>query len=157
MKKTLLLAVSVILLMSCTENTNTDRSKEKTLNGTAEQALSVQSAQTDVCDSVCCINDVVGVYTGTLPAASSPGIKTELTLNEDKTFMLISEFLEEKDGKFTEKGEFSIEKGILTTKAVGGGTISYFKIEPEQLRMLNQDKQEISGELADAYVLKKSK
>lgn len=155
MKKMLLGAVSVCLLMGCTGNTKTEGSKQDALNGSVERVQTAQNTIEKTNDN-CYISCVVGVYTGTLPAASSPGIKTELTLNDDQTFTLLSEFLEEKDGKFTEQGTFDITGGILTTTAKGG-TISYFKVEQDQLRMLNQDKQEITGELAAFYVLKKAK
>ncbi len=51
-----------------------------------------------------------GTYTGKLPCASCPGIETTLTLNSDKTYTLDENYLEEKDGKTTEKGTFTWSK-----------------------------------------------
>ena len=48
-----------------------------------------------------------GTYSGKLPCASCPGIETKLTLNEDNTYTLEENYLEEKDGKFSEKGKFA--------------------------------------------------
>ena len=36
-----------------------------------------------------------------------------------------------------------------------GGELSYYKVEENHLRKLTMDKQEITGELADHYVLNK--
>lgn len=57
-----------------------------------------------------------GTYTGTVPCASCPGIETTLTLNKDKTYLLEENYLEEKDGKFSEKGSFEVsEDGLFIT------------------------------------------
>ena len=142
MNRYLVLVIFAVVMMSCTGKSNAKKETECTASSEqqVEQTGAVQ---------------VQGVYSGTLPAASSPGIKMTLNLNEDKTFMLTSEYLEEKDGIFTEKGTYVLEDGILTTNA-DGGTISYFKVETNQLRMLDQDKKEITGELASCYLLTKT-
>ena len=137
--------------MSCVEN---KKSNAETTSAEQTVLQTPEATTVEVTDS-CCVKRIVGVYKGTLPAASSPGIKTELTLNEDLTFVHFSEFLEEKDGKFTEKGTFKVADGVLTATA-DEGTITYFKVEEGQLRMLNQDKEEIIGEMAELYVLKKT-
>ena len=156
MKKTIISAALVMSLMSCTGNSKTETTKDQTKQTTTEQ-VTEQTPETTALETTdsCCVSEIVGVYEGTLPAASSPGIKTELTLNEDNTFTLLSEYLEEEDGKFTEKGEFKIEDGILITTSEEG-TISYFKIEEKQLRMLDEEKQEITDEMAGQYILKKA-
>lgn len=145
----MLLAVSVLLLMSCAGKQKTEESAAANEKSQTEKVAEVQTTPSYT------VSNIIGVYTGTLPAASSPGIKTELTLNEDKSYTLNSEFLEETDGKFTEEGSFDIEHNILTITGVEG-TVSYYKIEKNQLRMLNMDKQEITGETAELYVLKKT-
>ena len=152
MKKTTILAALVITLMSCNGNKKTEASDAQTEQNSTEQVTEKTGAESA---ASCCLSTVAGVYSGTLPSASSPGIKTELTLNEDQTFTHFSEFLEEEDGKFTEKGTFQVENDILTATAESG-TVTYFKIEENQLRMLNQDKEEITGEMADLYILKKT-
>ncbi len=47
-----------------------------------------------------------GAYSGTLPCASCPGIETRLILKDDKTYELSSTYIDEKDGKFNDKGTF---------------------------------------------------
>ena len=132
MKKYVLVVAVAAALFSCSGNpkadaTQTDKNKQETA-----QVPDMHNAETSL--------DYWGVYEGTLPAASSPGIKTTLTLNKDKTFTLRSEYIDEKDGIFNE-----------------GGDITYYKVEEGQLKMLDQQKQPIRGDLAKFYILKQTK
>ena len=77
MKKYVLVVAVAAALFSCSGNpkadaTQTDKNKQETA-----QVPDMHNAETSL--------DYWGVYEGTLPAASSPGIKTTLTLNKDKT------------------------------------------------------------------------
>ena len=47
-----------------------------------------------------------------------------------------------------------VEGNILTLKEEGG-EISYYKVEENKVRLLNDDKQEITGALAEHYILNK--
>ena len=145
MKKNMILMAVLAMMMSCTDN-KTSKS--------ADNQTSPMEQKTENSSAV--FTEVNGVYRGTLPAASSPGIKTTLTLHADKTFSLVSEFLEEKNGVFKEKGNYDIEADILTATSEEG-TVSYYKIESNRLRMLDQEKHAITGDLAEAYVLTKDK
>ena len=49
----------------------------------------------------------------------------------------------------------NILKDNLLTLNEEGGELSYYKVEENHLRKLTMDKQEITGELADHYVLNK--
>ena len=80
MKKYVLVVAVAAALFSCSGNpkadaTQTDKNKQETA-----QVPDMHNAETSL--------DYWGVYEGTLPAASSPGIKTTLTLNKDKTNIL---------------------------------------------------------------------
>ena len=134
MKKYVLVVAVAAALFSCSGNpkadaTQTDKNKQETA-----QVPDMHNAETSL--------DYWGVYEGTLPAASSPGIKTTLTLNKEKTFTLRSEYIDEKD--------------VLTTKQEGGD-ITYYKVEEGQLKMLDQQKQPVTGDLAKFYILKQTK
>ena len=52
------------------------------------------------------------------------------------------------------KGTYTLEGNILTLKEEGG-EISYYKVEENRVRLLTDDKQEITGALADHYILNK--
>ena len=143
MKRNMLLMAVAVIMMSCAGNANTKKANDDT------------NSRTESVEQVCAA-EISGIYSGTLPAASSPGIKMTLNLSADKTFTLTSEYLEEEDGLFTEKGTYTLKGNILTTKAEEG-TISYFRVETSQLRMLDQNQKDITGELASLYVLTKTK
>ena len=98
--------------------------------------------------------DYEGIYKGVLPAADCPGIETTLTLNPDKSFTLHSVYME-KNTSFVATGTYTVEKDLLTLKETSKEW-SYYKVEENRLRKLDKDKKEITGELANHYVLKKS-
>ena len=69
------------------------------------------TAQTENVDSTAIKTESVSeVYEGTIPCADCPGIEMKLTLNDDKTFVLESNYLEKKDGKITDKGSFELSE-----------------------------------------------
>ena len=145
MKKYVLVVAVAAALFSCSGNpkadaTQTDKNKQETA-----QVPDMHNAETSL--------DYWGVYEGTLPAASSPGIKTTLTLNKDKTFTLRSEYIDEKDGIFNDKGTYTLDGNVLTARQEGGD-ITYYKVEEGQLKMLDQQKQPVTGDLAKFYILK---
>ena len=112
MKKYVLVVAVAAALFSCSGNpkadaTQTDKNKQETA-----QVPDMHNAETSL--------DYWGVYEGTLPAASSPGIKTTLTLNKDKTFTLRSEYIDEKDGIFNDKGTYTLDGNVLTARQEGG-------------------------------------
>lgn len=96
--------------------------------------------------------DYVGTYTGTTPAADCPGIEMKLTLGSDGTYTLDRTYLE-RDGSFTERGKYSVDGNLLTLNEEG--VKFYYKVEENRLRMLDADKQEITGELASHFILNK--
>lgn len=99
--------------------------------------------------------DYFGVYEGTLPAASCPGIRTVLTLHKDTTFTLHSEYIDEKDGVFDAKGRYALQGSLMTLRA-DDGEIYYYKVEEGRVRLLNADKKPITGPLAENYILKQT-
>lgn len=98
--------------------------------------------------------DIEGTYKGVLPAADCPGIETTLTLNPDNTYTLHSVYID-KNTTFDEKGTYTVEKDLLTLKEEKG-ELSYYNIEENRLRQLTADKQKVTGELAEHYVLEKN-
>ena len=99
--------------------------------------------------------ELCGTYQGTLPAASSPGIETTLTFNEDNSYTEQLVFIDEPDGTFIESGNFSVNKNIAELTPHNDEK-SYYRIEKNQIRRLNADKKEVTGPLAAAYVLQQT-
>lgn len=100
------------------------------------------------------IEEYCGTYEGTLPAADGSGIKTTVSLDKAHHFTAHLVYIDKTDGSFNEKGTFSRENNILTLKQTDD-EVTYYRIEPGQLRQLNQDKEPVKGNLAEHYILKK--
>lgn len=95
-----------------------------------------------------------GTYEATVPCADCPGIKTSLTLNNDKTFSITEEYLERKS-KSEDKGTFTWDAtgSIITLK---GKTANYkYKVGENMLIQLDMEGKEIDGPNKDLYVFKK--
>ena len=73
-----------------------------------------------------------GTYEGILPAADCEGIRTALTLNNDNTYVLRSEYIGEKDAIFESKGSYHFINGRLMELAQSSSNEkSYYKILDE--------------------------
>lgn len=101
--------------------------------------------------------DYHGVYEGTLPCADCEGIKTQLTVNDDNTFVLVSDYLGEEDAKFEDKGTYFIEDGEILVIQDEDGEQKYYKLQEGSLAQLDANKKLIEGEMAPLYVLTKVK
>lgn len=95
-----------------------------------------------------------GTYKGTLPAADCPGINQTLTLNQDNTFTLNSEYIDRKGSNTNESGSFQVA-GEIVTLTPQNGKASHYKIGEGTVTLLTPEKQAITGDLADQYILKK--
>lgn len=96
--------------------------------------------------------DYEGTYKGTMPAADCPGINITLNLLEDGTYSETNEYIERST--FEDKGTYHVEGNVLTAVSEKNDT-SYYKVEENQLKKLNKEKAEVTGELAKYYILKK--
>lgn len=141
MKTFLILVCSYFFLTSCG---NASR-PNSTATDTDTTAIDIHNAENSL--------DYQGTYKGVLPAADCPGIETTLTLTKSKIFTLHSKYLE-RNAAFEEKGTYAVDDNILTLKA-DNGEFSYYKIEENRLRMLTLEKKEVTGDLAEYYLLNK--
>ncbi|PIF44626.1 putative lipoprotein NlpE involved in copper resistance [Chryseobacterium sp. 52] len=98
--------------------------------------------------------DWPGTYEAVVPCADCPGIKTSLTLNNDKTFSISEEYLE-RNSKNQDKGTFAWDAAgsVITLK---GKSASYtYKVGENILIQLDMEGKEITGPNKDLYVFKK--
>lgn len=145
MKIFVLVVVAAIAMSSCSGNKQADNAQA---SGTeAVEVPDMHNAQNSL--------DYYGIYEGILPAADCPGIQNTLTLNKDNTFTLHGEYLE-RNTSYDDKGTYTLDGNILTLKTDKGET-SYYKVGEGQVRMLGADKQEVTGPLAEHYILKQTK
>ncbi|ENX41051.1 copper resistance protein NlpE [Acinetobacter sp. NIPH 2100] len=149
MKKSLIaISLASIFLVACNK-AETPKTDEQTPPATSEVVDSAHTAENSL--------DWNGTYTGVVPCADCEGIKTELELNQDKTFELKETYLGKGDGKaFESKGSFNFDSqntSIIELDKAGDGR-KYFVAEG-YLKALDTEGKEITGELAEKYELKK--
>ncbi len=99
-----------------------------------------------------------GSYSGVVPCANCEGIETELTLSGDMSYLLTTRYLGRNPSKTdTAKGKFSLQENKLKLDGIKGNErSSLYKVEANQVRQLDMEGKEITGELAKRYVLSKN-
>ncbi|KXO76835.1 copper resistance protein NlpE N-terminal domain-containing protein [Acinetobacter venetianus] len=151
MKKSIIaLSLASVFLVACSKADNKNN-QEQAPTATSE-AVAVDSAHTAE-NSL----DWNGTYKGVLPCADCEGIETELELNADKTYELKETYLGKGDGKaFESKGSFQFDANNTSVIELDktGDNRKYFVAEG-YLKALDMEGNEITGDLADKYELKK--
>jgi copper homeostasis protein (lipoprotein) len=101
--------------------------------------------------------DWPGIYTGTLPCADCEGIVTTITLNDDQTY-LISTVYKGKSYKVCENsGKFSWDEAGNTIRLHGiTAAPNRYRVAENKLIQLDMEGNQITGALADKYVLAKA-
>lgn len=100
--------------------------------------------------------DWSGVYAGTLPCASCPGIKTRIVIHSDGLYSKESHYLE-NPGVVTETGQikWDTQGRNITLDSDSSDEPSHYWVVENALVELDQNKQKVSGELAAHYRLEK--
>ena len=142
-----MILAAALALVACGGNAPKKKAAAETQTTTAA-APDMHTAETSL--------DYLGTYEGTLPAADCPGIQTTLTLDPDGTYTLHMKYID-RDAEFDEKGVFSVKENLLTLTQLDDGSEEYYKVEENRLRMLDAEKQPVTGALAENYVLQKIK
>lgn len=137
-------------LMSCQPKNQSETQENTTPTENTTDSLAVSDGHNSR-NSV----DWQGTYEGTLPCADCPGIKTTIVLNEDGSFTMKQEYLE-RESIFEEKGNFiwSEDGGKIQLK-LKDNEVYNFIVGENKLFMLDQEGNEITGELAEHYILDK--
>lgn len=144
MKKTSLAAIVVLAFMiaSCTGKQADKNAQNADTVAVVEEMVSPAAG-------------FYGTYEGTLPCADCSGIKTILTLNDDTTYELSSEYLGKKDGKFNESGTYTVEEDLITLLTPSSGDKTYYRILDGKVALTDSTGVLTEGELADKYILTK--
>ncbi|MGR5063631.1 copper resistance protein NlpE [Photobacterium sp. DNB22_13_2] len=97
-----------------------------------------------------------GTYTGILPCADCEGIKTELVVKKDGTFILTEVYLGKEGSAFEYEGSFNWNTAGNTIALPGAGddAVQYF-VGENQLFRLDKEGNRVEGDLASHYVLRK--
>lgn len=102
--------------------------------------------------------DWEGVYTGILPCADCQGIETMIRLNRDLTFVIQTKYLGKTSDIVTDRGSFYWNKdgsGIVLTGTCPVRPGEY-QVGENMIRQLDMEGKQITGALAEKYVLRKS-
>ena len=133
MKNKVMILAAAITLVACGGNQQKKAVSEK---------VKADAVKVDMHDAESSL-DYQGTYTGVFPAADCPGIDS-----------LHMKYLD-RDSEFDEKGAYKVKGNLLTLTPMDGQP-EYYKVEENQVRKLNADKQPVTGALAENYVLKKT-
>jgi copper homeostasis protein (lipoprotein) len=100
--------------------------------------------------------DYLGTYKGTLPCADCEGIETTITLNKDETYTSTMKYLGKEEKEFKDMGDYTwMEDGNrLSLEGIDTPPVFYFVAEGKLIQ-LNQEGNEIKGNLAKNYELLK--
>jgi heat shock protein HslJ len=118
-----------------------------------EQSTDVENTMVDHHNSQNSL-DWSGTYTGLLPCASCEGIRTDLVLNDDMTFVLTTFYVGENDDEIVETGSFTWNDAGNTVVLDGlTDRPNQFFVGENMLFQLDMDGNRITGDMADAYKL----
>jgi uncharacterized lipoprotein NlpE involved in copper resistance len=101
--------------------------------------------------------DWAGVYTGTIPSGSGPGINAMLRLNPDQSFLLRYEYIDRSSIPYDWTGSFQWDKKGNTIILDADNVPPYYKVAENKLIQLDMKGKPIKGSLADNYVLNKER
>ncbi len=140
LKSLSIVALVALTLTSCTSEKAPEVENEVVDNHTSENSLDWQ-----------------GTYSANLPCADCEYIETELSLNADMKYELITQHIgREKSFPDTVKGSFKWEGNNVKLDGIKkNDRPSTYKVEENQLRQLDLEGNKIEGDLAQNYVMRK--
>lgn len=144
-KNVILFAMLAIGLVSCK---NKEKNQENWVvedNQFSTEFMDEHTAQNSL--------DWMGEYEGILPCADCEGIKTTIVLNQDGTFISKEQYIKDPALEVESKGDFSWDAtGFIVTLESDNFERS-FKVVERAIIHLDNDGNEITGELAEYYRL----
>lgn len=138
--KNLFLVLTLFLIGGCVQS-------GKIISDTKE--LAPEAVRVDVNSSP---SSWSGTYEGVLPCADCEGIKTEITLNKDSSFLKKMIYLGKDSTVFEQKG---IIKWGTDGKIVTLDDSIRYSIGTNNLSQLSADGSKVLGALSEKYILKK--
>ncbi len=99
--------------------------------------------------------DFEGKYTGILPCTDCEGIRTEIILNDNKTYHKSEVYLGKSDTLTSEEGKWVIHGSIVRLRNQLNATQLYFAGE-NYIQQLDSTGKKITGEMAEHYILQKA-
>ncbi len=99
-----------------------------------------------------------GVYHGFTPCDDCKGVKTTFALNQNGSYILITQYVGKSEREIVEKGKFSwgnqSDTIVLTPR--NSSTTRQYLVGENMLIQLDDNGNRISGKLADRYILRRT-
>jgi uncharacterized lipoprotein NlpE involved in copper resistance len=144
---------AIVLFLLCTAIVSCNQASQSGSNSDSAQAAAVTAPDMHNAQNSL---DVAGTYKGTLPCADCEGIETTITLNNDSTYSRTDKYLGKGNNEFKADGKWHfLADGNTIALNDGKDKPVKFKVGENTLTMLDTEGKEITGALAEHYVLKK--
>ena len=99
------------------------------------------------------LDELAGLYTGTIPCNDCDGIEMELELAADMTYVLKKTYVGKSEPPVRYTGNFILMQDWLIQLDKKQDDLYYFQKEGDQLKVLDKNGKLIPGELRGKYVL----
>ncbi|KIO75694.1 hypothetical protein TH53_19140 [Pedobacter lusitanus] len=158
-RQILAIAITGCTLWGCG---NSNKSEKLNADSLSKDSLTMGAVKTDTAKTADGHNsmnslDWDGTYKGVVPCADCEGIETTIVLGKDLTYNVKTKYLGKSDTKvYEEKGKFTWDKAgqVITLDGIKDAPNKYF-VGENQLFQRDMEGKEITGALADHYILKK--
>ena len=153
--------IILCVFTSCSKNTEIQVEDEKIAisektTDTIPEAVSGATYSTD--DNTMTSVDWTGTYFATLPCGRCEGIEMWVTLKSDGAYALNTNYLGLNDAleeEFTGKFTWNKSGGIVTFEGLKGIYPGKFKVGENRIWYMDKDGNQMTGTLADQYILEK--
>lgn len=98
---------------------------------------------------------VTGIYAGVIPAADCPGISVVLLLYDNGNYKMTYQYIDRGDNLAVFTGTYTWDGNTKKVTLDGNGIPSFYKAGKNSLKQLDMNGNEITGNLAKNYKLKK--
>lgn len=139
--------LAAISLSAC--NQTSKNSQHTAADSTAHETAAADNAHTSQ-NSL----DWSGTYEATIPCADCEGIKTNIALKSNNTFIIVSEYIN-KNSKVEDSGKIMWHNNGSVVHLTGKETDIKLKVGENKLIGLDQEGHEIDGPNAHLYVYNK--
>ncbi|SFT53540.1 META domain-containing protein [Lishizhenia tianjinensis] len=99
--------------------------------------------------------DWAGTYYGSRPCADCEAVETKLTLSQDKAFTLVEKYKGKSEEEVIRTGKFSFDSTGMHVMMDAEG-MPRLKVGENTLIFLDQEGQQVKGDLAERYTLHKA-